>query len=93
MRKTLEQLAQEKSYNIQYNINDNIVIDIEDAIKLLELVRLNTIQECANNALSDYNIVNADDRDEHTINGEVEVYVLKESVLQLDKNSVEIYEK
>lgn len=79
MRKTLELLAQEKSYNAD---NFNIVVDIEDVIKLLKLVRLNTIQECANNAHADW------EWDDNAT--DIEAYVLKESILILDKNSIEI---
>ena len=92
MRKTFEELAQEKSYNISLNFEDEnvTVVDIEDVIKLLELTRLNTIQECANNALADYNIINTSERAELFREDNIEVYVLKESILQLDKNSIEI---
>ena len=86
MRKTFNELVQEKSYNAD---NFNIVVDYKDVIKLLELCRLNTIQECANNAQADVNIFkssfyNLEEGEDY------EVYVLKESILQLDKNSIEI---
>lgn len=82
MRKTFNELVQEKSYNIQYNINDNIVVDVEDVIKLLQLCRLKTLEECANNALADWDWINNET--------DIEGYVLKESILTLDKNSIEI---
>ena len=87
MRKTFNELVQEKSYNAD---NFNTVVDYKDVIKLLELCRLNTIQECANNAQADYNIINTSERAELFREHNIEVYVLKESILQLDKNSIEI---
>ena len=81
MRKTFNELVQEKSYNAD---NFNTVVDYKDVIKLLELCRLKTLGECANNAQADYNTLDC----EFTPN--IEVYVLKESILQLDKNSIKI---
>ena len=89
MRKTLKQLCYEQSYLTEQNLEDESerVVDYESVLKLLELCRLNTIQECANNALADYNTLDCE------FTPSIEVYVLKESILQLDKNSIEIYEK
>lgn len=89
MVKTFEELAKELFKELHVKGNQyNVIEDL--TIPLMKLVRLKTLEECANKADADYNIVCADDRVEYTINGEVEVYVLKESILQLSKDSIEI---
>ena len=88
MKKTFEELL-EKEY---YYINDGLgkVVDVEDCLDLMKLIRQKTIEECANCAEADYNIINTSERAELFRKDVIEVYVLKQSILQLDLNSVEI---
>lgn len=85
--KTLEEIVDEVSENFMYSLSFKPKLF---ALEVAKEIRKLTLEEAANKAEADYNIVCADDRVEYTINGEVEVYVLKESILQLDKNSIEI---
>lgn len=57
------------------------------ALELMKQVRLATLEECANKADADFEIMGLNKND---INATVEVYVLKHSILDLDKNSIEI---
>lgn len=59
----------------------------EDVIKLLKQVRQATLQEAADKADADFNLMGLNKND---INATVEVYVLKHSILDLDKNSIEL---
>ena len=61
----------------------------EDVIKLLKQVRQATLQEAANKADADFEIMGLNKND---INATVEVYVLKHSILDLDKDSIEVDE-
>ena len=86
MKQTFEELLEnhfEKRDSNYLNINK------EDVLELMKLIRLKTIIECSNTAEADVNWL-----EENLINLEAgqdyEVYVLKESILQLDKNSIEI---
>jgi hypothetical protein len=83
MKITLEKLVE--PYYRQNNNGLDEWVEYSDVLKLLKLCRLNTIIECADIADADY-IYHGD----LELNGTVEVYVLKESILQLDKNSIEL---
>ena len=88
MKKTFEELL-EKEY---YYINDGLgkVVDIEDCLDLMKLIRQKTIEECSNKTKADYDIINTSERAELFRENNIECYVLKESILQLDLNSIEI---
>jgi len=78
MRKSFEELI------------TNTLISKKEAIELMELIRLKTIKECADKAEADWNynkIINNNDETGFT---DIECYVLRESILQLDKDSIEI---
>ncbi len=84
MRQTFEDLifeleGQSDGWSTTYNFTD--------VLKLLKLVRQKTLKEAANNADADYNFTEDFDR---KTGQNIEVYVLKESILQLDKDSIEI---
>lgn len=84
MRKTFKQILQERSDLDLSNSTFNTLIEI------MKFVRSQTLIEVANKAEADVNWL-----DENLINidsSDYEVYILKESILQLDKNSIEIYE-
>ena len=84
MKQTFEELL--KGKRKLPNANGNYYSEIT-VIELLKLVRQKTLEEAANNADADYNITESFDR----MTGEnIEVYVLKESILQLDKDSIEV---
>lgn len=86
MKQTFEELT--KKYSFQDN--REVLMYEKECINLMKLVRLRTLEECSNKAEADYSY-----QDEICVDGEygftgIEVYVLKESILQLDKNSIEI---
>lgn len=85
MRKTLEELLGKGN-----KIHGEIVYTKSHVIKLLELVRLNTIKECAKYAKADYNIINTSERAVLFKEDNIEACILKESILTLDKNSIEL---
>ena len=95
MVKTFEEILKE-----EFNSEENYAItsgDIDEieifCLKLMKLVRTQTLIEAANKADADYYIFgNSDDekRIESYDLSNVECYVLKESILQLNKNSIEI---
>lgn len=76
-----------------YETNPNYQIDLmrndcyNDTLNLLKQVRLATLEECANKADADFNIIKVND---NSLENNIEVYVLKHSILDLDKNSIEI---
>jgi hypothetical protein len=83
MKITLERLVE--PYYRQNNNGLDEWVEYSDVLKLLKTCRLNTIIECADIAEADYTMLN------NTFNSsDLEVFVLKESILQLDKNSIEI---
>ncbi len=80
---------------IDFYFNENQIEQFLPYVKKTVLnlclqIRESSLKEAADNADADYNIINADIRNENYINGDIEVYVLKESILQLDKNSIEL---
>jgi hypothetical protein len=86
MVKTFDNLVKEHYWNDESAGN---VISTEDVLDLLKLVRLKTLEECANKAESDINWLDGaflNLKSENTY----EVYVLKESILQLSKDSIEL---
>ena len=62
----------------------------EDVIKLLKQVRQATLEECANKADADYTLIGLGEIS--TFEDNLEVYVLKSSILDLDKDSIEVDE-
>jgi len=58
------------------------------ALELMKQVRLATLEECANKADADYTLIGLGEGS--TLEDNLEVYVLKHSILDLDKNSIEI---
>jgi len=87
MVKTFEELIEEKFKNEQnYSLTSGDLYDIKTfCLELLKLVRSQTLIEASNKADADYIFIkDVDGADD------IEVYVLKESILGLDKNSIEI---
>lgn len=80
--KTLEEIVDEVSENFMYSLSFKPKLF---ALEVAKEIRKLTLEEAANKADADYNFEG--NRDENSI---IEVYVLKESILQLDKNSIEI---
>lgn len=83
MRKTFQEIIEDSSlYDyLQNYIKDEDSQPIRTFISgLIRQVRFATLQEAANNADADYTIIGSD----------IEVYVLTNSILELDKNSIEI---
>lgn len=82
MRKTFEQILQERR---DLDLSSSA---FDELIEIMKFVRAFTLIEVANKAEADVNWL-----DENLINidsSDYEVYILKESILQLDKNSIEI---
>ena len=83
-----------------YETNPNYQIDLmrndcyNDTLNLLKQVRLATLEECANKADADVyfigHLAELEGGDKFIEGEDYEVYVLKHSVLDLDKNSIEI---
>lgn len=92
MVKTLEELAKSQSYILTDKFEDDYhtVVSLEDVIKLMKLVRSQTLIEASNKADADYNIIDENEPEDPVEKNQIEVYVLKESILELDKNSIEI---
>lgn len=92
MRKTFEDLIGQCAYS--HDCGSFIeVVTKQECLQLMKQVREATLKEAANNADADYNIIPQNTGCSMT--GEkdkdiIEVYVLKESILQLDKDSIEI---
>ena len=80
MKKTFEEVIE--LYMIENNIENYFDITYNDWVILMKKVRIQTLIEVADKADADYNWIN-DVTD-------IEVYVLKESILGLDKNSIEL---
>ena len=76
-----------------YETNPNYQLDLikndcyNDTLNLLKQVREATLQEAADKADADFKIMGLNKND---INATVEVYVLKHSILDLDKDSIEV---
>ena len=86
MVKTLEQLIDE---HFEDKFSNYPNIHFEKVLDLMKLVRTQTLIEAADKADADVNIFkssfyNLQEGEDY------EVYVLKESILQLDKNSIKI---
>ncbi len=62
----------------------------EDVIKLLKQVRQATLQEAAEKADANYTLIGLGEVS--TFEDNLEVYVLKSSILDLDKDSIEVDE-
>ena len=85
MKKTFKELVAElhKSPLRGYDF----CITDEEIIKLLQLVKEKTLEEAANNAEASCTIIN----DAWDIKpDDIEVYVINSSILNLDKNSIEL---
>lgn len=81
-RLTLQEVIEK--YSSDLNVLNCEVVYKEDALSLLQFVREKTIQECLSKAKVDFNIRNAKK------DTEIEVFLLEESLLELDKNSIEL---
>ncbi len=88
MVKTFEELLNDIYDNGTLSISHHF--KVRDLLNLMKLIRLKTIEECADKADADYNIINSNIKDEYFREEQIEVYVLKESILGLDKNSIEL---
>jgi hypothetical protein len=87
MVKTFEEILDE---HFEDRFSNYPNIHFEKVLELMKLVRLQTMVEIANKADADYNIINSNIKDEYFREEQIEVYVLKESILQLDKNSIKL---
>mgnify|MGYP003537750616 CR=1 len=85
---TFEELVRNDSVTFEPYDNTRF-LDIKDVLDLLKQVRQATLQEAANKADADFEIMGLNKND---INATVEVYVLKHSILDLDKDSIEVDE-
>ena len=65
-------------------------IHFEKVLELMKLVRTQTLIEAANKADVDWNYNSKIYNNDETGYTDIEVYVLKESILHLDKNSIEL---
>lgn len=89
MRKTFEDLIGQCAYS--HDCGSFIeVVTKQECLQLMKQVREATLKEAANNADADFNVISEIPYDEIIPLKDVEVYVLKESILQLDKDSIEI---
>ena len=89
---TFEELVDNESYTIFEKFDDEFenVVDVKNVIKLLEQVRQATLQEAADKADADYTLIGLGEVS--TFEDNLEVYVLKSSILDLDKDSIEVDE-
>ena len=85
---TFEELVRNDSVTFEPYDNTRF-LDIKDVLDLLKQVRQATLQEAADKADADFEIMGLNKND---INATVEVYVLKHSILDLDKDSIEVNE-
>ena len=88
---TFEELI--KNYDEDFYKKNNYYLSQTEpetfALELMKQVRLSTLEECANKADTDFNIIKVND---NSLENNIEVYVLKHSILDLDKNSIEVNE-
>lgn len=86
---TFEELI--KNYDEDFYKKNNYYLSQTEpetfALELMKQVRLSTLEECANKADTDFNIIKVND---NSLENNIEVYVLKHSILDLDKNSIEV---
>jgi len=86
---TFEELI--KNYDEDFYKKNNYYLSQTEpetfALELMKQVRLATLEECANKADTDFNIIKVND---NSLENNIKVYVLKHSILDLDKNSIEI---
>ena len=85
MRKTFEEIIDE---HFEDSFSDYPKIHFEKVLELMQLVRIQTLQEAADSAEADYNIIPLGE--DEIVEDSIEVYVLKESILQLPKDTIEI---
>lgn len=83
MRKTFKELAENEHFTISFEDSFNKVIDFEDVIKLMKLVREKTIEECIEKGYGLYF------EDEFDYNPSI-VNINKESLEKLDKESIKV---
>lgn len=86
MKKTFKDLIDE---HFEDRFSNYPNIHFEKVLKLMKLVREKTLIEVADKAEADVNILHNLQSCAVNLAG-IEVYVLKQSILQLDKNSIEI---
>jgi len=89
MRKSFEELIS----GIHFHEGELVDFDYyqkEIILELMKVVRMSTIKECADKAEADWVSVGTSERAELFREENIECYVLKESILQLDKDSIEI---
>jgi len=87
MRKTFEELLETEYHHTK---DGSKVVDLDNCIELMKLVRQKTLIEASDYADADYNIIDTSERAGLFREDNIKVYVLKESILQLDKDSIEI---
>lgn len=93
---TFEELI--KNYDEDFYKKNNYYLSQTEpetfALELMKQVRLSTLEECANKADADAyfigNLAELEGGDKFIEGEDYEVYVLKHSILDLDKNSIEI---
>lgn len=90
---TFEDLIGVCAYSHDYSSFIEIVTK-KECIELMKQVRLATLEECANKADADVyfigHLAELEGGDKFIEGEDYEVYVLKHSILDLDKNSIEI---
>lgn len=95
MRKTFEDLIGQCAYS--HDCGSFIeVVTKQECLQLMKQVREATLKEAANNADADFEplgwLAEQHSQIPFIEGDDYEVYVLKESILQLDKDSIEITE-
>lgn len=86
---TFEELVRNDSVTFEPYDNTRF-LDIKDVLDLLKQVRQATLQEAADKADADYTLIGLGEVS--TFEDNLEVYVLKSSILDLDKDSIEVDE-
>lgn len=90
---TFEELVRNDSVTFEPYDNTRF-LDVKDVLDLLKQVRLATLEECANKADADVyfigHLAELEGGDKFIEGEDYEVYVLKHSILDLDKNSIEV---
>ena len=88
MVKTFDEII--NLYMSDNDIEYYLDITYNDWKTLMRFVREQTLIEAANKADVDYNIIDENEPDDPVEKDQIEVYVLKKSILGLDKNSIEL---
>ena len=88
VRKSFEEFIKTEALDYYSDKDKELnMIHINDCITLMKQIRGATLEEAANKANADFDIIRINDCPLDNI---IEVYVLKNSILDLDKNSIEL---